>query len=394
MKLLSKLYKILSPTWQEDKMSEFICGYLDNLCIDYSMTGLQIHKIKPNQPLVCAHMDQSGMKQVKELTILEDLMWGDASIGANDKNGIWICLKLIEIFPEIGFIFSTGTGEGCDIDELLEEYDAELLDSVLYGLVFDRKGANDIIGCNNHYCMPDLQDDITRIGRPMKYYPSIGVFSDADMIAYYDIPCVNISVAFYQDSTDAEFTDLQELARTLLLGKRILLLCNKLYKRTDYFMKNKEKAVEKTPYARKEFPTQNEFPVEFDEMSKMLEEDDDELVYYCTTCQAELTMWEVTSSYLCKECWGEVQSLDDYEFYSNHHSRGLSNDPLQNYSGASAYDDKFERSTGHIVGEHPKDKNYTSLFYCPVCTEFVDPDNDGCPKCKATLLKSASYSGA
>lgn len=361
-------------------MSKLVRERLDSMGIEYNTTGLQIHSIKPYKPLVCAHMDQVGSQPVRHLSIQNDMIWGDVQIGADDKNGIWICIRLLEMFPDIGFIFSTGEEAGCDIDDVLEEYDEDILDSVQYGLIFDRRGAGDIIGVGNDYCKPDLQDDITRIARPMKFFPNTGIWSDGDMLAYYDIPCVNISAAYYQAHTDAEFTDLKELVKVLLLGRRILLLCDKLYRRTDYFELNREQAELMTPSDKHHLSRP---PLNFDA------DDQDSYDFYCTTCDMELTEFDVTKDYLCKECWNEVQSLDDYEFYSGRET----DDSLQNYSGGKAYDDKFERSDDSETRYKRDRGGWTQLHYCPVCTDFVAPKNDGCPDCKATLIKSAMYSG-
>jgi hypothetical protein len=385
MKLLTKLYRTFSPTWREDAMSKLVRERLDDMGIEYDCTGLQIHNIKPYKPLVCAHLDQVGTQPVRKLEICNGMIWGDVQIGADDKNGIWICLRLLEQFPDIGFIFSTGEEAGCDIDDVLEEYDEDILDSVLYGLVFDRRGSRDIIGCMNDYCKADFQDDVTRIGRPMEFFTNTGIWSDADMLAYYDIPCVNISAGYYQPHTDAEFTDLDDLLKSLEFGKQILTQLDKLYKRTDYYEVNRRTAMMMAP--------EDKYRLSKDPLTGDRDLDGDRYQFFCTTCDAELTEHEVSADYLCKECWSEVQSLDDYEFYS-----GSGHDSYEEIGESGVrtyYDNKYERSVDATSEYNYKktDEGWTQLFYCPVCYDFMLPENDGCPECKSRLIKSAMYSG-
>ncbi len=187
MKLLTSLYKIYSPTGSERVMSEFVQAQLDEMGVKYEMDKYQIHSLKPDTPLISCHMDQVGWTRTEELTILEDLIWGDSQIGADDKNGVWICLNLLRHFggENLSFIFSTGEEAGCDIDDVLEEYDEKILDSILYGLVFDRRGPGDIIGTQNDYCRDDMEYALWHEGEEFGYSPCMGVWSDADIIAYF-----------------------------------------------------------------------------------------------------------------------------------------------------------------------------------------------------------------
>ena len=165
MKLLTKLYRIYSPTYAEKKMSEFVQERLTKMGVEFKTNKDQIYNLKKDTPMISCHMDQVGWKPLKKLTLKNNKITGDRQIGADDKNGIWICLRLLEQFGnEISFIFSTGEEAGCEIDDILEDHDEEILDSIKYALVFDRMGNRDVIGPSNNYCMTDLHYDILLLG--------------------------------------------------------------------------------------------------------------------------------------------------------------------------------------------------------------------------------------
>lgn len=219
--LLDNLYKIGSPSRSEDKISKYVQKKLIALQIPFEVDEFhQIYRIIPDTPLLSAHLDQVQKKAPTDLIRIRGCIYGwrkhqQVGLGADDKNGVWIMLNLIELFRDkVSFIFSTQEEAGGKIDKIA-------LSSHPYALVFDRKGSSDIIGSNNDYCSDDLEEEILKISGRFKYKAASGLFSDADDISD-SIPCVNISVGYYNPHTESEYTNERELLNALNFSVALL----------------------------------------------------------------------------------------------------------------------------------------------------------------------------
>lgn len=235
-KLLFDLYRINSFSRYEQEISLFVCEQLDKLGLKYTVDEeYQIYNIVPDTPMLCAHLDQVGMLPVKTIYTDKDkkIIRGDANLGADDKNGVWIVLKLLEHFKKrkISFIFSTCEEAGCNIKTVLRKKQS-ILDRVKYCLVFDRRGGSDIIGTLNSYCSSDLEEDIVEIGSEFGYKVNSGIFSDCDFISNY-VPCVNLSCGYYKQHTEEEYTNISELLNALSFGKKIISTLHGYYSKPD-----------------------------------------------------------------------------------------------------------------------------------------------------------------
>ena len=168
MKLLTDLYFTHSPTrGGEEKMSAFVKSKLkERNILDYKTLDNQIYRIIPDTPMVCAHLDQVTFSPLTKLSMYNDIISGDSALGADDKNGIWIILKLLEKYKDISFIFSSGEESGGDIDQVLDLVKDEL-ESIKYCLIFDRRNGKDIVGTSNFYCENDLEDAVVDLAKPL-----------------------------------------------------------------------------------------------------------------------------------------------------------------------------------------------------------------------------------
>ena len=351
MKLLTTLYRLYSPTFGEKEMSRFVQDRLTKIGVEFKTNKNQIYNLKKDTPMISCHMDQVGWKPLKKLTIKNDKITGDRQIGADDKNGIWICLRLLEHFGNnISFIFSTGEEAGCEIDDVLEEHDEEILDNIKYALVFDRMGNRDVIGPSNNYCMPDLHNEILCLGAKDGWHKADGVWSDADIIAYYDIPCVNLSVGYYRAHSDWEYTKLKELAESLAFGKKILTEITDTYDRTDYFTKNGNGATGWAPInygvTYGAYTEDEEFQDEYRE----------EWPFYCSSCDMTLDFDEVEDDDTCILCGCVCDDIQEYD-----------------------WDDL------------PDEAEWMELWYCPVCCGYVPSDSGVCPDCGGNAMKECKY---
>lgn len=237
MDLLYRLYFIHSPSGGEQGMSKFIqkCLKKHLKITDFEVLGNQIYRIRPDTPLLVAHMDQVQKKQSEKLFFNEnrEKVWSDQGIGADDKNGIWIILKLLEKFKDISFIFSDKEEVGGNIITVLNKIDKPILDTIKYGIVFDRRNGTDILGELNSYCEKDLDSDIMELGKKFGYKPVMGLWSDCDTISDY-LPCVNLSCGYYESHTEKEYTKISELKNAFNFGDSILSSLTKVYKRLEF----------------------------------------------------------------------------------------------------------------------------------------------------------------
>lgn len=221
MDLLKQLYWINSPSHSEQGMSGFIRSILHDRGIKFETDEFyQIFSLKnPDEPILCAHIDQVGDEPITTLIETKDTITGDLNIGADDKNGIWIILKLLREDPNLNFIFSTAEEAGGYIKNILDDYD---ISDFPYCLVFDRKGNSDIIGTMNRYCSKEFEASISEIGIDYGYKPAQGIFSDCNALSYH-INCVNLSCGYYNAHCDDEFTVKADLLNCLAFAKQIIL---------------------------------------------------------------------------------------------------------------------------------------------------------------------------
>jgi len=232
MELLRQLYFISSPSRKEKQMSKFIRGYLKKRKIKFNVLGNQIYRLIPNTPLITAHMDQVGNKQLTFLVMDEGIIGGDANLGADDKNGVWLILKLLKTFNnKVSFIFSDQEEAGGNIREVLNyEKNKKTVKTLKYGLVLDRRDGDDIIGTFNDYCVKELEEDIEELSDENKlgYTREMGLWSDADEISKH-MSCINLSVGFHAAHTEWEYTNIRELKNALGFSTLILKNINKKY---------------------------------------------------------------------------------------------------------------------------------------------------------------------
>lgn len=220
MKLLKDLYYINSPSGRENGLSGYVGGLLNSLHINFNRDKFyQIYSLSnPSAPIICCHMDQVGNRPLTKISHKNGIITADRNIGADDKNGLWLCLSLLKKYPDTNFIFSTCEEIGGNIDRLLQKID---ISSFPYALVFDRRGCSDIIGYDNGYCSKEFQNAIAEIGHHYGYSPSRGIYSDCDKLSQY-VNCVNLSCGYYNAHTDKEYTVIKELKTALSFAIAIL----------------------------------------------------------------------------------------------------------------------------------------------------------------------------
>lgn len=230
--LLSTLYRTYAPSGSEARMRNIITRHLESMYQPYSISSEGVvYRLEPGKPLICAHMDQIGIRpcvsvefETKGEPIVRgfDVVGKQTNLGADDKNGIFIALKLIQSFgKDINFIFSVEEETGGVCREFLQGFSEERTNSIPYGLIFDRRGGGDVIGTSNAYCEGDFEDAVLDIAKNFGYRRSTGTFSDCDHISEF-VPCVNLSCGYYDAHTAREHTVLPELENAVNLGHALI----------------------------------------------------------------------------------------------------------------------------------------------------------------------------
>lgn len=228
MEHLLKLYSYESIHGSPDE--EAIADYIESLLKDwkvpYTRTGNNLYHLdQPDMPILSAHLDQvktNGKAEHFVMTPDKHIVgynknWQRTSLGGDDKNGVWIILKMLEAGHIVNFIISEGEERGCiGIHDL--EY-AKVLDKILeldtYCIVLDRKGNKDILksGSGTTFCST-LAQSLCNFWGNDKYEVTTGSLSDTCTLCEY-CESVNMSVAYFNPHTATEYTDWTRLQEIL-----------------------------------------------------------------------------------------------------------------------------------------------------------------------------------
>lgn len=237
--VLKSLYLLRSYSGFEEPVRNFIIKFLTDSNIPYvNFNGNILGLNHPGAPLFSAHMDMVNTENYKLApgeSIVENAVFtiddqacirlyrkdgedkrNQTSLGADDKNGIWVILMLLSTGHKINFAFchSEEVG-GTGSTQIAADTDcAKFISECQYGVIIDRKNSSDIIGYQNKYCM-GLDDRLHAFAKEngFKYSPARGSISDADRFSNY-VECVNLSCGYYCPHTSSEYTNLNELYMT------------------------------------------------------------------------------------------------------------------------------------------------------------------------------------
>ena len=216
---LIKLYSIhsVSGTDGEKEMCDWICSKLDEMGKEYVRVDNSIYSFsRENTVMLSAHLDQVETNGKAEhfyrtpegSIIAYNKNWQRTSLGADDKNGVWIILKLLEEGYDFDFIISESEEVGCVGIKKLESIIP--MSTVEICIVLDRRGDFDILnkgGCTN-YCQA-LAYNLKNFWKD-GFEVTTGSLSDTQTICNY-IESVNMSVAYHDPHTNKESTNYDRL---------------------------------------------------------------------------------------------------------------------------------------------------------------------------------------
>lgn len=265
MKLLVDLYKTFSPTGKEQGMRKFIVQWVKDHCRNTIIAkdqkgNLYITKGKADTyPCLCAHMDQVQRHHAPDFAVYqaEDMLFGYSKqykehqgLGADDKNGIWVCLKCLEKYDALKVAFFVEEEAGCVGSQKAV---MSFFDDCRYVLQIDRKNGGDLITTIGGW-MSLCSKEFVEAVQPMKfgYHEEYGLMTDIEALKENGlrVSAVNISCGYYNPHTDTEFTLYSELENCLHFVEHIIETCQDVYPHEldDYEFEEYDRAIEEDEY--------------------------------------------------------------------------------------------------------------------------------------------------
>lgn len=235
MKLLLDLYRISSPSRKEKNMIRFITAHLDHMQVKYTVDKHgNIYAVKGQSetyPCVVAHTDEVHGQRgdgYEVVNFRDEIIFGYdtrhkrlAGIGADDKNGVWVCLKCLEEFEVMKCAFFVGEEIGCVGSN---RADMSFFDDCRFVLQCDRRGSSDFISeiSGTKLCSDDFIRDINL--KSFGYTVERGMQTDVVTLKHrgLDVSCVNISCGYYNPHTDEEYTRIADLKHCLRFVRHII----------------------------------------------------------------------------------------------------------------------------------------------------------------------------
>ena len=254
MELLKQLYTIHSPYYREWPMICFIREYIRqhvpeaDVQMDiwgnlYVVKGEGL-KVKDNglkgYPTLVCHLDQVQELHSEDFEVRQDgdklYGWSEQNqrqegLGADDKNGIWVCLRCLEECPHLKVFMAVGEEKGCIGSN---HADMSFFADSLYVLEPDCKGGEEIhtnlkgIPCASpEFDQVLLEADSSKAtgrcesGNLFTFHSSFSITpgKGSDIFALtlngIGVSCANIPAGYHLPHKDDEYTVIAELEHTL-----------------------------------------------------------------------------------------------------------------------------------------------------------------------------------
>ena len=241
--LLFQLYTIYSPSKGEKKMRRFIRKYITEHCGDVKMVTDSYGNLlctkgdSKTYPCLASHMDQVQKSHSKDFRVITDgeVCFGyspksreQQGLGADDKNGIFICLECLKTFDVLKVAFFVGEEIGCVGSSAV---DLDFFSDCRFIVEPDRRGNSDLI--TSMFCGQVCSDDFIKAidANMFGYKEECGSITDVGTLTEngVGISCLNLSCGYYEAHTDTEFTVLPELSNCLSFVKHIIINCLNVY---------------------------------------------------------------------------------------------------------------------------------------------------------------------
>ena len=237
IKLLKQLYAIHSPSNKEGMMVQFICNWLTEKNIPFSVdqynnilaTKDEESTSEPEEektfPIVVCHTDQvqgaypNDMKVKQEGDVLYGFIasrLGQVGLGADDKNGILVALKCLEKTKRCKAAFFVGEEIGCVGSS---KVDMSFFSNARFVIQCDRRNGSDFIteASGVPLCTEDFMQKMQAAA--FGYKKTYGMMTDVMELRRRGLKvcCCNLSCGYYEPHTKHEVTRISELRNCLAM---------------------------------------------------------------------------------------------------------------------------------------------------------------------------------
>lgn len=234
MELLKRLYAINSKSGSEATIKKLVLRELADVeCTieEDDFGNLFITKGEAERyPGVTAHLDEVHEPVCRSIVTEGDMVYGldveghRAGIGADDKNGLWVILKLLRAMPVLKAVLFVGeektTIDGEEVAGCRGSRTCSLsaFDDVRYLLAIDRKGSTDVVTTSKGGVVLCDESFLPEAVLAEYGYKCVeGGRTDVTALRErgLTIPCCNISCGYYNAHKSDEYTLFSQLEHTL-----------------------------------------------------------------------------------------------------------------------------------------------------------------------------------
>lgn len=241
--LLFQLYAIHSPSGNEKKMRKFLKKYITKNCgectiVQDAFGNLLVTKgVSETYPCLASHIDQVQRNHSKDFycCVVGDHVLGysqksmaQQGLGADDKNGIFVCLECLRKYDVMKCAFFVGEEVGCVGSS---KVDLAFFKDCRYIVEPDRMNGHDLITSMGvgDVCSGGF---IVALGAEQYgYKEAVGSITDVGELVErgVGISCLNLSCGYYHAHTDHEITVLPELQNCLYFVQHIVETLTDVY---------------------------------------------------------------------------------------------------------------------------------------------------------------------
>ena len=243
MELLKQLYTIHAPYYREWTMICFIREYIRQHVPEAevhmdSWGNLYIKKSLPyggrsegaGYPTLACHLDQVQQLHSEDFEVRQEngtlYGWSEQNqlregLGADDKNGIWVCLRCLEECPHLKVFMAVGEEKGCIGSN---HADMSFFADSLYVLEPDCKEGEEIhtnlkgVPCAStgfEQALLEAGTSLFTLHSSFSITPGKGSDIFALTLNGIGVSCANIPAGYYLPHKDDEYTVVAELEHTL-----------------------------------------------------------------------------------------------------------------------------------------------------------------------------------
>lgn len=183
-------------------------------------------------PCVVSHMD-TVHKFVPNFEICQDIDNKDllfavsgeqrVGIGGDDKCGIFACLYLLKVIPQIKVVFFSREEDGCRGSRGINK---SFFDDCSYLIQLDRRGKRDFIQTywNKKTVSHEFSSEIGLIKKKYKYKNQTGTVTDVMKLwdSKVGVSCVNLSCGYYEPHSNNEYISITDLWYSIKFTEEIL----------------------------------------------------------------------------------------------------------------------------------------------------------------------------